>query len=182
MFCGLMNMINIDICVITETWFKEGKSERDMRSSMNKNKYQWFSRERKKQKARSGEGGVGILVKRELGEAKLIKISKEYEMMWVEIQNGSEKLYVSAVYINPAGSPRAVDSTQQLAELEADILEFNKKGEVIVMGDFNARIGNLESSISKKGERRVFPRESEDWKVEGIAKERGKQLVESMNA
>ena len=182
MFCGLMNMINIDICVVTETWFKEGKSEGDMRSTMNKNKYQWFSRERKKQKARSGEGGVGILVKKKLGETKLVKISKEYEMMWIEIHNGSEKLYISAVYINPAGSPRVVDSTQQLAELEADVLEFSKKREVIVMGDFNARIGILESSIIKKGERRVFPRESVDWKVEGIARERGRQLVESMNA
>jgi len=115
----------------------------------------WFSRERQKQKARSGEGGIGIIVKKSIGKSKVIKVSKLYEIMWIEVIREEEKIYLAAVYMSPESSARGIDSSLQFAELETDIIKFSKEGQVIVMGDFNARIGNQESSVIRNG-KRVF--------------------------
>ena len=64
LFYGMFGMLNLDVCVVSETWFKEGIDY--MNKLIDNDKYVWFSRERQKQKARSGEGGVGVIAKRSL--------------------------------------------------------------------------------------------------------------------
>ena len=125
-------MLDLDICVVTETWVKEGVNS--VSKTIDPNKYAWFSRERQKQKAMSGEGGVGVLVKQSVGEVIVVDRSKDFDMMWIEISRPTCKIYLAAVYISPEGSPRASDSSIQLAELEAKILHFKTKGQVIVLG------------------------------------------------
>ncbi len=86
------------------------------------------------------------------------------------------------VYICPDGSTRDNDFRRQLMELEVDIVEFRKKGLVVCMGDFNSRIGSI-NSVLTYGERCVvIERTSEDNKIDGSALERGHQFVDSMNA
>lgn len=85
LFCGLISMINLDICIITETWIKEGNSK-IMLNGIDSKKYEWVSREREKQKTDSGEGGVGILVNRELGKIEVVKVSKRFETIWIKIE------------------------------------------------------------------------------------------------
>ena len=34
-----------------------------------------------------------------------------------------------------------------MAELESDILKFTSEGHIIIMGDFNSRIGEIESCV-----------------------------------
>jgi hypothetical protein len=182
LFCGLIKLLNLDICIITETWLKEDRSN-EFKKSIDNEEYEWYSRERRKQKASSGEGGIGIVLKKKVGKIQVVKVSKEYEMLWLEITRGKYKFYVAAIYMSPENSRRASDSLQQLAELEVDIMNFSQKGQVIMMGDFNARIGIQDSSIIKEGKRIFFPRISEDKDIErATAKERGKYLIETMNA
>src|SRR6185436_14207149 len=102
--------------------------------------------------------------------------------MWVEIKRGKTLLYVAAVYICPEGSTRNNDCKGQMLELEADIAEFRKRGHVICLGDFNSRIGSLESAVTMGDRRVAFPRKSRDARVEGGAIERGKQLIDAMDA
>ena len=177
---GMVCMLDLDVCVVTETWIKEGVNL--VSKTIDNRQYQWFSRERQKQKARSGEGGVGVLVKRNIGEVSVVDRSKEFDMMWIEIDRPSCKMYIAVVYISPEGSPRANDSSMQLAELEAKILHFKTKGQVIVLGDFNARIGMLESSCIRDGRRIFLSRTIQDTNVNALAKDRGMQMIESMNA
>lgn len=135
---SLCNLINIDICAISETWIKENRKNEFIKI-INENKYEWFSRERTKQRSNHGEGGIGVLVKKSIGKVQVVKRSKNYEMMWIEITRHEERIYIAVVYMSPEGSARSVDSNLQFAELEVDINNYTKQGQVIVMGDFNGR-------------------------------------------
>ena len=85
------------------------------------------------------------------------------------------------MYISPYGTTRDVDTTQQLMELEKDILMFQKKGKVMVMGDFNHRIGNIESRILRDGEVTRFERTTKDINIPSFLKHRGQVFVDMMN-
>ena len=51
-FCGLISMAaDLDICVVTETWFKQGRAN-VMEIALDQDRYLWFSRERKNQRSR----------------------------------------------------------------------------------------------------------------------------------
>lgn len=172
----MLSYTDLDICAVTETWFKVGIDY--MSKSIDNDKYVWISRERQNQKARNGEGGVGIIIKRSLGKISLVRVSKRYDMIWVEIDRNGMCLYIAAVYISPSRAPRGYYSTEMLAELEVDILHFKSKGQVMVMGDFNARIGTEDTSFTHNGHRIFVPRRSKDQHRDA----RGRQLIESMNA
>ena len=53
---------------------------------------------------------------------------------------GKEALYLCCVYMPTEGSAAAVieDSYERLKE---DVLEYQQKGRVVLLGDFNARVG-----------------------------------------
>src|SRR4051812_4457368 len=128
-----------------------------------------------------GDGGVGVLVRRGIGVCKVVRTSLEHDMMWVELKRGTSSLFIGAVYMCPEGSSRNNDVKGQMIELEADIADFRRKGNVLCMGDFNSRIGCHESAVIKGDQCVSFPRQSQDMKV-GSAAERGTQFVEAMNA
>ena len=180
---NLIDVTKLDVCVITETWIKEGRGE-EFNKVIENEIFVWYSRERKEQKRRNGEGGVGILIKKNVGKSQIIKSSKKFDTLWIKVEREDSKLlfFIAAVYISPEGSARGKEGIEQLAELEVDIMEFSKQGYVIIMGDFNARIGNLESSYVRNRKRAFLSRQSEDHSPQGVAAERGKQLIETMNA
>lgn len=141
-----------------------------------------MDRKRKEdQKSYSGEGGIGFLVNKRVGRIEEVRVSKKNEILWIKVTS-KEDLFLAVVYMTPEGSTRDSDSQQLLLELEKDILEFSKLGRVIVMGDFNTRIGNVESSILKNDVRYSFPRRNQDHKFGSQIRERGIRFVESMNA
>ncbi len=46
---GLLSWIGIDLCVISETWFREESGERLMNESLENSEYEWYGLDRKKQ-------------------------------------------------------------------------------------------------------------------------------------
>ena len=59
--------------------------------------------------------------------------------MWVKLSGMGRKMIVGVVYVNP----ERVKEVERLFEvLQVDVLKYEEKGfDVIVMWDFNARIG-----------------------------------------
>jgi hypothetical protein len=179
---GMLSWIGIDLCVVTETWFREGSGDRLMSESLENSEYEWYGRDRRVQKSWSGDGGVGVIVRKGIGEVSIMKVSKKFDMLWLKIKRGEGDLYVAAAYCCVDGSMRMSDSRAQFLELEEDIFQFQQQGSVICLGDFNSRIGTSDSILWKGEEKVVLHRKTQDLKIEGKAKERGIQFVEMMNA
>ena len=73
--------------------------------------------------------------------------------VWWKLEKGffnlKKDIYVCSVYIPPQNSKYSKDNGQNCpsVEIQKDILKFKKLGDIILMGDFNARKGNLQDQI-----------------------------------
>ena len=127
---------NIDIVAGQESWEKED-------SRIGVGGYKWFGKPRKCQNSQRGEGGVGFLVRECLvDEVECITNVNYEESMWMRIrsQRGREALFVGCVYMPTESSNASVlDGCYEL--LKEDVLNFKEKGKVVLLGDFNARVG-----------------------------------------
>merc|ERR1712083_709391 len=65
-------------------------------------------------------------------------------ILWVEVEGTGRKMFVAVVYIVPTKSTRYVKNTELRRELEEDIMRYKQEGMVMVMGDLNSRIGEIE--------------------------------------
>ena len=178
-FIGMIEKLGLDLCVVSETWFREGSGNGLMREALEGSNLVWFGRDRSEQKTWTGDGGV--VVRKGIGEVSIIKSSKKYDLLWLQIKCKNVDLFVAAVYFCPEGSRRVTDGREQFLELEADILHFREKGKVICLGDFNARIGNQVSVIWTKEDQEdkmIYQRVSQDGKIQ----DRGRNFVDSMNS
>ena len=181
----LINFISsradVDILGICETWFKPGLGKEVMTECLENSEYEWYGLDRKKQTTKQGDGGVGFLIRKRVGKIEIAKSHLENDILWIKLDFGRSCLFLCIVYISPYGTTRDVDTTQQLMELEKDILMFQKKGKVMVMGDFNHRIGNIESRILRDGEVTRFERTTKDINIPPFLKHRGQVFVDMMN-
>ena len=116
--------------------------------------YRWFGNNRLNisKRAVRGSGGVGILIKDSLFNKYSIDIvDKNYEdIIWVsctQTKDPDQVLYICVCYLPPASSSRGDKSHEFFDILKQQILQFQVNGEIIICGDFNARIGNLNDNL-----------------------------------
>ena len=92
-----------------------------------------------------------MLVKKTSRKGVSFFSSKSNELVWWKLDkmffNMEEDIYVCSVYIPPSNS-KYFGKTEKYPydELQAQILHYSRLGEVILMGDFNARKGSLSDS------------------------------------
>lgn len=172
---GLVDLLEIDILVISETWFDEKTSGSIMGKSLG-DRFLWYGRERSGQISKSGSGGVGIIVRKNIGDVSLVKSSSDQSSLCLHF-------FVAAVYLPPVNSHWNDDFVGSITELQSDCLDFRKLGKVIVMGDFNCRIFNLPSIIHHHDLRLEFSRNTCDVdKNCSSILSRGKKFIQAMNA
>ena len=103
-----------------------------------------------------GEGGVGFLVSELLlDDVTITKKVKFNETIWLRtrIRKGAD-LYIGCVYLPTQGNVKHI-CTDRFNLLEEDICTFQSKGRVLLLGDFNARVGksnDLDDVIGMFGE------------------------------
>jgi hypothetical protein len=117
---------DVDICAISETRLLEGSGDRLIAEVMRK-KFNWFGLDRKSQACKSGEGGVGILVNKRLGNVRVVKKSSESEVIWIEILIAGQVFFIGGVYFSPHYSKRGKSFSVACEELLSDISDFRNE-------------------------------------------------------
>ena len=156
---------------MVESWLKDSGPLMD--EALVGSDYSWFGKDR----PRRNQGGVGFVVHNSFN-AKVPKGSTYEGLFWIEVTNNG-RWFIAVVYIPPDDSGGKVDLL--LDELVADIIEFGRKGKVMVVGDFNARMGELNNVIAGVNiteEDRTYPRTSSDL----VVNSRGRKILFRMNS
>ncbi len=123
----LIDSGKVDVCVVSESRFIEGRGE-ELMQEIFREEYEWYGRDRRGQRSKGGEGGVGILMRKGIGEANVIKISDNYDLIWLKIEIKQEILAIGGVYLSPEYSNRVGSLEELLEELEDDISRFRTEG------------------------------------------------------
>ena len=100
--------------------------------------YMWFGNPRVCRR----KSGVGFLVLNTLlPKVEVCTGATHPESLWLCVagHRGERSLYVGCVYMPLVA---AAEEEQHYAALMEDILAFREKGQVVVLGDFNARVGS----------------------------------------
>ena len=132
----LLTKNSIDVVAGQESWERE-----DTRIEVEG--YKWFGKPRSNQNSRRGEGGVGFLVRECLvSEVEFITSVEYEESVWMKVRGGRGRsaLYVGCVYM-PTDSTSVAAVDAGYVRLKEDVLSFRLKGKVVLLGDFNARVG-----------------------------------------
>ena len=96
-----------------------------------------------------GSRGVAVLFKEELQPIiHIIRRDAQARYMWIKIKAETGRpLYIAICYFPPSTSHYASPKGQSPYTILEDLWEFSKDGEVILLGDFNARTGNSQASF-----------------------------------
>ena len=100
-------------------------------------------------------GGVGVAVRASVANSvKLFTFAEQQydEALWLVVpaQRGARKLFIGVVYMPDEGKPAALKRAAYTA-LQEDLAFLSRNGSLIVMGDFNARIGRAASPSARFG-------------------------------
>ena len=128
-----------DICLLNETW-KADDSKIGLPGMWD------FSVIRPKSRnAMRHSGGVSVLCKEDIRDG--IKVAQSSEgFVWLKLDSTffglPEDIYLCAAYIPPEYTTRLVNArTDYFRDLTESLAKFSAKGQIVISGDLNARIG-----------------------------------------
>ncbi len=145
--CRAIDNSNLDVIGIAETHLIRGKT-------LETDNYMWFGHNRQDihVRAKSGSGGVGLLIRRDLVdyyEVCVVENSTE-GILWVKFQSKvdcSKMYYVCVCYLPPEGTSRNVNVHDFYDNLLSDIYSIPHNNLFFICGDFNSRCSNMEDFI-----------------------------------
>ena len=115
-----------------------------------------------------GSGGVAVLFKEELRPLiHIVRKDNQARYMWVRITSETGKpLYIAICYFPPSTSNYAPPKGHSpFTVLNEDIWEFSRSGEVMLVGDFNARTGTSQSTFFDSSEEMLREVDTEDLEL-----------------
>ncbi len=134
------SMINADILAITETKQIPPKIDGYVK---------WFSKERKDRQG----GGVAITIREDLAQiaSKCTEFDDEQEeIVWMELKASKDtNVYICTYYGKQEKAPME-EVENEYANICTQVEYFKKKGEVILTGDFNAKLYIEKQGILQK--------------------------------
>ncbi|CAG2188375.1 unnamed protein product [Mytilus edulis] len=117
--------------------------------------YQWFGLNRKHihVRAKSGSGGVGILVRNSIcNEFDVTIADNDTEgILWIKLENktnANNVLYVCVVYLPPENSTRAVNVHEFFDNLMTKVYTVPQGNPFYMCGDWNSRCSDFVDSIT----------------------------------
>ena len=115
--------------------------------------YGWINKPRHNKNG----GGVAILIRDDI--YKLTKRvedleDQDQEIIWIQIDNGVNKIYVG-IYYGPQEKCSNEEAERQYSQLTTQINKLKNRGQVILMGDFNAKLevknNKIQQDLSRNG-------------------------------
>ena len=161
----------LGVLAVQETWESGAADTESVRKLAAVAGYQWFSCRRRGQSAARASGGVGFLVQQGL-PVTVMRSSKQCGLLWLRIG----RLVIGTVYLPPVQSAYEREAEDGLQELVADAYRYSQQSDVLLLGDFNARVGRLPNNTGDEDEE-TWARDSQDDKPDP----RGRELLQSMN-
>ena len=99
-------------------------------------------------------GGLSVYINRKLSEGVSYVPTENKNAIWCKLDrtyfNLQNDKYIGTVYLSPSNFERS-NCVDLIGELELELVEmllFSQKGDVLVQGDFNARTGDIQETIS----------------------------------
>jgi hypothetical protein len=137
---------NIDFLLLTETWSNKDFSIPGFKTFVSD------TATRNKNRACRLSGGIALLIKNKFENyVSIVKKSKNF--IWCKISkqilNVDQNLFLCGTYIPPEKS--AYFDNEIFDELENDIIHFESKGNIMILGDFNGRTSTIDDFVSKDG-------------------------------
>ena len=165
----------LDVCAIVET-FLDGEGERVLEYELKDSQFQWFG---KVDRTLVGRRGVGMLIRKSLNP-RIAKKSVSADLLWVVVGGSENPLYLGVVYLVP---PTSIANTEKngklLEELQADAVMW--QGKVVVMGDWNSRVGCL-PNVVVEGEEDEVRIVEERSSVDKTVSNQGTSVMRVLNA
>lgn len=140
--------------------------------------YQWYGNNRslRNVKAKRGSGGVGILIKDDLFNTFIASVTdKSHDgILCMDLKHRMSDFVISiiCVYLPPEYSPWGRDSASFFAQLSSAVYASSNSDMLLICGDFNARIGNMDDFIIDVDE--LTARES----IDNVKNKHGEALIE----
>jgi len=142
----LSHVNNFDFISLIETWSSD-------KTKINIPNYSYFHLHREKNKrARRYSGGVIFFFKDQYKHYVKQLPSKSTDVLWVRVDRKllglSKDLFICSVYISPSTSKTHKFAENHVIEiLEEEISKYNTEGFILLGGDFNSRLGNLNDFV-----------------------------------
>ena len=136
-----------DFITLVETW----KPEHEKISI--DNFYSYSKCRSKHKKAKRHFGDITVLIKNDIRKGVKFFSSKSDRLVWCKLErsfiNLEEDIYVCSVYSPPKNSKRkgSENDSYPYSELQNGISKYAALGQIILMGDFNARKGSLDDTV-----------------------------------
>jgi len=155
--------VGLDVCAVVDTGLSKAGNVAMEQVAARKGMV-WVGKGRKRR-----SGGMGFLV---VGEWKIEVLKWVVDSVgWIQVSSKVEKLVVGAVYRAPS-----MNLGDVLAGITGDVMRYRGRGTMVLVGDFNCRVGELPNRVLVEGEEetREIRRKSEDKRVTS----EGKQFME----
>ncbi len=136
-----IKQLDLDIIGIAETHLTSG-------AVLDVDDYQWFGNNRHSihMRARTGSGGVGFLIHKDLlvNYDVVLADNSVDGIVWLHMKHKSQNIsiYPCLCYLPPENSCRHVDVHAFYDTILTDIYKYQNEGIVYICGDFNSRCGD----------------------------------------
>ena len=138
------------------------------------NGFKWIGRPREQKE----DGGIGVLLKDEISKNTTIELigDDNIEIMWLRIKLHMKKALILGIYYGKQESRTAKEQAEtEIGEIQSQIRNFqNEDVELILLGDFNAKISDGHDSRNGKILRKEMIQEFELKIVNETVKCQGK--------
>jgi len=105
-------------------------------------------------------GGIAFIVKNELRPGIKFYSAQSNDLLWIHLKKDFFRLqsdiFIGAVYISPLNSSYSKKLEYDPFEIiEQEIMKYSGQGQIILMGDFNARSSTFQDFVSDSGTQHI---------------------------